>query len=160
MQNLQKLSAYFTVPTTPAGVRGEWWFGPPGTGKTFTARTEFPNAYLKMQNKWFDNYSSQDVVILDDFDHMGEGLGHLLKLWLDAYSLHGEIKHGTVALCYSKFIITSNYLPEEIWPKDPTLCAAIRRRCKFREFKERAEPIVIDEDEFLPVPDYFRRFHD
>lgn len=157
LPNLQKLSAFYTVPKAPQGTRGHWWHGPPGAGKTFRARMEHPDAYLKAQNKWWDNYAQQDVVILDDFDQMGKVLGHHLKLWLDAYPLHGEIKHGTVALSYSKFIITSNYTPEEIWPEDPTLCTAIRRRCKFEEFYDR-RPIIIEDEDYLPVPDYFKQF--
>lgn len=161
--NLQKLSAFHTVPITPPTVRGHWFHGEPGTGKTFTARLENPDAYLKEQNKWWDNYAGQDVVILDDFDNMGSCLGHHLKLWLDAYPLRGEIKHGTVALQYTKFIITSNYLPEQIWPNDPVLCQAIRRRCQFREFKKNNAIIIDSDDERdqdLPVPNYFLQFRD
>lgn len=42
-------------------------------------------------------------------------IGHLLKIVADKYGCFGEIKGGTVALRHETFIVTSNYLPEDIW---------------------------------------------
>lgn len=151
--NLQKLSAYFTTPIEMENTRGEWFYGPPGSGKSFTARKEFPGAYIKDQNKWWDNYAGEEYVILDDLDKQGSCLGHHLKIWLDRYSIRGEIKHGSVALCYKRFIITSNYLPEDLWSEDPVLCQAIRRRCTFREFKGIEDRN--DVDRFINMEAYF-----
>lgn len=53
---------------------------------------------------------------------------------MDRYPCYGEIKGGTVPLNYVRFIVTSNYLPEELWPGDAVLALAIRRRCVFTEF--------------------------
>lgn len=143
-------------------VRGLWWFGPPGAGKSFTARAEFPDLYLKEQNKWWDNYAGQTTVLLDDFDKQGVCLGHHLKIWLDKYPIRGEIKHGTVALVYTKFIITSNYQPEDLWD-DHVLCQAIRRRCTFREFKSRRTEEDREKEEEMVLTDkysYFRNLFD
>lgn len=109
-------------------VRGVWIYGPPGTGKTHYAVHEWPEAYMKNQNKWFDGYVGQKYIILDDLDT--DTLGHLLKRWLDKWQVTGEVKCGHVNLAHEKFIVTSNYTPEEIWKNDPTLAAAVRRRCK------------------------------
>lgn len=46
---------------------------------------------------------------------MSHEIGHMLKIVADRYKCYGEIKGGTVALRHTKFIITSNYLPEDIW---------------------------------------------
>lgn len=132
--NLQKLSAQFTTPITVGEVRGEWFYGAPGSGKSLTASRLFPNAYRKMQNKWWDNYAQQENVILDDLDQQGSCLGHYLKIWTDHYDCYGEIKGGTVALNHKRFVVTSNYEPEDLWPNDKVLCEAIRRRFRFRRF--------------------------
>ena len=77
-------------------VRGEWYWGEPGTGKSRAARANFPDAYLKAQNKWWDGYTGQQYVILDDLDT--DVLGHYLKIWADRYACTGEVKGGTIPL--------------------------------------------------------------
>lgn len=52
-------------------------------------------------------------------DEKGDGLGHLLKLWSDSYALEGEIKGATIALNYSRLVVTSNYSIEHIFGYDP-----------------------------------------
>lgn len=106
-----------------------WIYGEPGIGKTYWVRSRFPNAYPKSQNKWWDGYDGQDVVILDDFDCAV--LGHNLKIWADKYSFTAEIKGGSVKPVYTKFIVTSNYFPEEIFKMDPVLAKAVARRFIF-----------------------------
>ena len=77
-------------------VRGFWYYGPPGTGKSWTARTENPDAYIKDQSKWWDGYTGQETIILDDMD--SDCLSHYLKLWMDKYKTYGEFKGGKTAL--------------------------------------------------------------
>ncbi len=55
-------------------------------------------------------------------------LGHLLKIWSDRYPCTGETKGGTVQLSHDKFIVTSNYSIEALWPDDHDMRAAIERR--------------------------------
>lgn len=40
-------------------VRGVWYWGDPGAGKSYNARLRYPDAYLKAQNKWWDGYTGQ-----------------------------------------------------------------------------------------------------
>lgn len=115
-------------------VRGEWWYGPPGTGKSTTARTENPNYFLKPQNKWWDGYNGEDVVILDDLDD--NFLGHYLKIWGDKFACSGEVKGGTINLTHKKIIITSNFLIHELFKDKPLLIEPIERRYKYRFFKK------------------------
>lgn len=112
---------------TAEGVRGVWIYGPPGTGKTHSARNEYPGTlYVKAQNKWFDGYAGEEIILLDDLDN--NCLGHYMKIWADKWSCSGEIKGGTVPLRHKKFIVTSNYLPEELWREDDMMRRAIERR--------------------------------
>lgn len=116
-------------------VRGIWFYGPPGTGKSHTARTEFGDVfYVKAQNKWFDGYQGEETIVLDDLDKFGACLGHYLKIWADKYRCSGEIKGGTVPLRHKRFIVTSNYMPEELWSDDREMQVAIERRFQFRKF--------------------------
>jgi hypothetical protein len=76
-------------------VRGTWIYGPPGTGKSRSARADYgDDIYLKAQNKWWDGYTGQQTVILDDMDN--GALGHHLKIWTDRYACTGEVKGGTI----------------------------------------------------------------
>lgn len=119
-------------PKTCDTVRGVWIYGPPGTGKSHYARTTYDNLYIKGQHRWWDGYTGQPNVLLDDLDtHV---LGHYLKIWLDRWACTGEIKGGVINLQHDKFIITSNYTPEQIWQDDEMMARAIRRRCEFKQF--------------------------
>jgi len=124
-RGIRDLKLILEKPYDHDDVRGTWYYGPPGSGKSYRARTENPNAYLKAQNKWFDGYAGEEAIILDDLDH--NALGHHLKIWADRYACTGETKGGTIHLRHKKFVITSNYHPNTLF-EDSEMCAAIERR--------------------------------
>lgn len=98
-----------------------WYFGTSGTGKSRKARTENPDAYIKMCNKWWDGYAGQDTVILEDFNmEQAKFLAHHLKIWSDHYPFPAEKKGGTIVIRPKRFIVTSNYSLEECFGEDKT----------------------------------------
>lgn len=127
-------------------VRGEWYYGPSGTGKSRKAYSENPNAYRKPQNKWFDGYSNQEVIILDDLD--STTLGHYLKIWADRYPCQGEVKCGTVNLRHKKFIVTSNWSIEELFKDEPKMIEPLQRRFKEIPFFTNCFIDPLDNDPF------------
>lgn len=104
-----------------------WLYGKPGVGKSRVCQQLWPGAYWKAANKWWDGYTQESTVILDDLgtDHLSE----YLKRWADRYKVSGEVKGGGIALSYDVFVITSNFHPSELFAQVPQVTKeAILRR--------------------------------
>lgn len=122
------------MPAALEDFEHEWYYGATGTGKSHKARTENPEAYLKMCNKWWDGYAGEEVVIIEDFDKNHAVLGHHLKIWADRYAFPAEVKGSKINIRPKKIIVTSNYSPKDVWPNEPQTLEPIIRRFKIKHF--------------------------
>lgn len=128
-QNLKRIRVdHMEPPPNLDAPTGIWIHGEPGVGKSYYARQLAPNAYIKPQNKWWDSYKGQEDVLLEDLDT--EVLGHYIKIWADQYAFSAEMKGCSALIRPKRFIVTSNYLPEQLF-KDPVMAQAVRRRFTF-----------------------------
>lgn len=73
--------------------------------------------YDKLLNKWWEGYKGEDNVLIDDIGPECIKADHL-KRWLDKRKFKAEVKFGSVDIRPKVIIITSNYHPSEIWPKE------------------------------------------
>lgn len=125
---VKNISLYKTMEKaeTFAGRRDCYWiWGDSRIGKSYAVRKLFPNFYLKENNKWWDGYVGQDVVLIDDID--SDFLRHYLKIWADNYTFTGETKGGTVTVTNSLLFVTSNYAISELF-MEPKIASAIEKR--------------------------------
>lgn len=123
------------VPPSMENLDFQWYYGPTGTGKSRTAREKYPNHYLKLPNKWWDGYTGQDTVIIDEWDpSMEKYLGSALKRWCDHHAFNAEIKGGTICIRPPRIIVTSNYSLEECF-QDTQNLEPLQRRFKTTHFK-------------------------
>lgn len=119
-----------------------WIHGPPGTGKSWFARTlgSEDELYFKNLNKWWCGYKGEDVVIIEEWGlETAKFLGDFLKIWADIYSFRGEVKGGSKMIRPKRIIITSNYTIEECF-QEPQLCGAILRRFEVKPMLIKYRP--------------------
>lgn len=91
-------------------------FGPSRSGKSWFARTNWPDAYWKPKGQWWDGYNGEETVILDDFRGNWFSLTECQQL-LDRYPLRVQTKGGTVPMLAKRYVITSNKAPTT-WYQD------------------------------------------
>lgn len=94
----------------------------------------YNGTYIKEPNdKWWDGYVGQELVIIDDFDKYNLKQSGDMKRWLDIYPFQAQTKGGMSMIRPKKIVVTSNYHPDEIWDDELTR-GAIVRRCELKFF--------------------------
>ena len=130
LKHIQK--DYMKMPPDAPNTTGIWIYGPPGTGKSRKARADYPGAYLKLCNKWWDGYNPNvhKAVIMDDLDKNHHVLCYHIKIWADRYAFMAETKGGAIAIRPDPIVVTSNYSIEDVFGPDEAAVLAIKRRFK------------------------------
>lgn len=80
--------------------------GSAGIGKTKWAWDNYPDLYTKPEGHWWDGYTGQNTILLDDY-YGDIPYAQFLKV-LDRYPLNLPIKGGFTPALYTTVIITSN----------------------------------------------------
>ena len=82
--------------------------------------SRWPDAFWKApESKWWDGYSGQETVVLDDFKDYAMPLVELQRL-LDWYPLWVEVKGGSVPMMAKRYVLTSNTSPDDWYQGGPT----------------------------------------
>jgi len=105
---IRSLEKYKTLlsKSTHRDVKVIFLIGSPGTGKTRWAWENYPDLYTKPEGHWWDGYSGQKTILLDDYQ--GDiSYTQFLKI-LDRYPINLPIKGGFTPAVYDTIIITSN----------------------------------------------------
>lgn len=113
-------------------------WGEAGSGKSSKAYEIDKNLYSKPANKWWDGYSGQTTVLLDDF--YGWLPYHDLLRVLDRYPYHAEYKGGHIWAQWTRVIITSNKPPAQ-WYEYGMTPALARRLPKILYYSIDGSPI-------------------
>lgn len=131
--NLQKLRSLLAPKPgnlTSATCPGVWLVGRPGSGKS-TLAEQFKHYKKDPANKWFDGYSQEDTVVLDDVAPCHKSVAYLLKQLGHQFTFQGETKGGSVWLRPHVCIVTSQYMLHEVFEDTETLEALTRRYKSF-----------------------------
>jgi len=119
--------------------------GAPGTGKSRWAHETYPDLYSKPDGNWFDGYTGQKTLLLDDF-YGDLAYPQLLKV-CDRYPLNLPVKGGFIYAQYDTVIITSNRAPQHWYPAHDV--TALKRRITETKHLDitNAPPEVLQEEE-------------
>lgn len=124
---------------------GIWLWGPSGTGKSEFAYKDFNplTHYNKpLEDRWWDGYTGQEIVILNEFRGNHMTLSNLLAL-VDRWPMSVQVRNREpVPFLAKKVIITSSMHPREIYE------SAILRGDSYKQIERRFDIIecVYDEE--------------
>ena len=146
-QTLKKCKTQYIIDKFDATTEGHrdvqaiWIYGNSGLGKSYLAEKLVDTKYYpKAKNHWWDGYTTQETVILNDLDKYHVELGGALKDWGDIYPIPVQVKGATVPARWTKFIVTSQYSIEQIFGQDQQTVDALKRRYTEIHVKDEKDP--------------------
>jgi hypothetical protein len=102
-------------------VHVEIWWGNASAGKTYTVYSMFgdSNIYMKKPcgGRWFDGYTGQPVLLLDDFDSDHANIQEVIS-WCDRHTNRLSVRGGSVPSQWTTVIFTSTTDPKDWWPNE------------------------------------------
>lgn len=108
-----------SVPQPRPNMKTIVLYGPAGTGKTHLAHKlanelfpEESDVFVKNQGKWWDRYTGQPVVIMDDFQGTCVNVD-TVKVLFDKGPMIAEVKGGSVPIRTQLIFVTTNVLPQD-----------------------------------------------
>lgn len=146
LRYFEKLRSLARRPTVILNeLENEWWYGSTGTGKSRRVWELYPDHYGKQLNKWWDGYSDEETVVIEEWCPKNDVSASGLKIWSDRYPFNAEIKGGTLRKIRPKrIIVTSNYSIDQCFERaedrDP-----IKRRFKVVHFENPFDPSPLDD---------------
>lgn len=134
---ISKLCAMYDKPREYGPITVEIWWGVTGSGKSYKAFHEHPEAYRKtIPGKWWEGYRGEKTVVFEEFNPEEDKelrLPELLKI-LDKYPYQVEIKGASMQLKANHFIFTTNIDPREWYkghPQMPAFCRRVNKVIRF-----------------------------
>lgn len=126
-KGIDKLNAMINLKPRKDKPSVIWYHGLAGVGKTRTVFDEydFEDIYVKDHTMWWDGYSQEKVILIDDFDGKWP-FRDLLRL-LDRYPYQGQYKGGYVHI-NSNIVITCEFPPSNFWIKGTNEYDQVARR--------------------------------
>lgn len=110
----EKFKDYHDPPRRIGPITVIWIYGKPGYGKSALAydSCEGQDYYSCSDAKWWNGYSGQDIVIIDDFRPDWCSFRTFLRI-ADIYPFQVEFKGGMRQVQFTKLLITCPFSPKE-----------------------------------------------
>lgn len=90
--------------------------GDTGVGKTRWVAENYPGYYPKQRSNWWDGYTNQETVLIDDF-YGWLPFDEVLRL-CDRYPMLVQTKGSQVNFVAKRIIFTSNVTPDKWWKNE------------------------------------------
>lgn len=143
-------------PRDIAPIEVHWYYGPSGSGKSFTAHSENPDLFKPYDYDHWEGYDSHKTVLLDDIRAGWCTYNQLLQL-LDSYPLRVRCLYGTRQAQFNKIIITCPVHPLHFYCTHEDKWQLLRRITVCKEFTLGVTTIIHnlkhDYDEFMNPPE-------